>query len=193
MKKIFAILLAVTLLASMATVVSAAESTTTLSTTVPAASYTLNIPADQTIEFGATETNIGNVTVTNSAGFAEGKNLSVTVTYDEFTSAGLSTTIPFSLEMSAPSSYGTTERPLASGSSMIFKGTAAGTVKEKTTIRVTVGNMGAQSDEPITGILLNIDSADWGKALGGEYLHLSIEQNRIERNEEQENRHARKG
>ena len=100
MKKIFAILLAVTLLASMATVVSAAESTTTLSTTVPAASYTLNIPADQTIEFGATETNIGNVTVTNSAGFAEGKNLSVTVTYDEFTSAGLSTTIPFSLEMS---------------------------------------------------------------------------------------------
>lgn len=168
MKKIFAILLAVTMLASMATVVSA-ESTTTLSTTVPAASYTLNIPADQTIEFGATETNIGNVTVTNSAGFAEGKNLSVTVTYDEFTSAGLSTTIPFSLEMSARSSYGTTERPLASGYSMIFKGTAAGTVKEKTTIRVTVGNMGAQSDEPITGILLNIDSADWGKALGGEY------------------------
>ena len=120
MKKFFAILLAVTMFASMATVVSA-ESTTTLSTTVPAASYTLNIPADQTIEFGATETNIGNVTVTNSAGFAEGKNLSVTVTYDEFTSAGLSTTIPFSLEMSAPSSYGTTERPLASGSSMIFK------------------------------------------------------------------------
>ena len=39
MKKIFAILLAVTMLASMATVVSAAESTTTLSTTVPAASY----------------------------------------------------------------------------------------------------------------------------------------------------------
>lgn len=169
MKKFFAILLAVMMLASMATVVSAAESTTTLTTTVPAASYTLNIPADQTIEFGATETNIGNVTVTNSAGFAEGKNLSVTVTYDEFTSAGLSTKIPFSLEMSAPSSYGTTEKPLASGSSMIFKGTAAGTVKEKTTIRVTVGNMGAQSDEPITGILLNIDSADWGKALGGEY------------------------
>lgn len=168
MKKLFAILLVVTMLASMATVVSAAE-TTTLTTTVPAATYTLNIPANQEIEFGATETNIGNVTVTNSAGFAEGKNLSVTVTYDEFKATGVSTTIPYKLQMSAPSSYGTTEKPLASGASMIFKGTAAGTVSEKTTIRVTVGNMGAQSDEPISGILLSVNSSDWGKALGGVY------------------------
>ena len=168
MKKIFAILLAVTMIASMATVASA-ESTTTLTTTVPAATYTLNIPANQEIEFGATETDIGNVTVTNSAGFAVGKNLSVTVNYDAFKAPGISTTIPYKLQMSAPSSYGTTERPLDSGTSMIFKGTAAGTVSEKTTIRVTVGNMGAQSDEPISGILLIANSSDWGKALGGVY------------------------
>ena len=48
MKKIFAILLAVTMLTSMATVVSAAE-TTPLTTTVPTATYTLNIPAHQEI------------------------------------------------------------------------------------------------------------------------------------------------
>ena len=77
MKKIFAILLAVTMLASMATVVSAAESTTTLSTTVPAATYTLNIPADQEIEFGSSGVIIGNVTITESANFAEGKNVEV--------------------------------------------------------------------------------------------------------------------
>ena len=168
MKKFLAMILAVIMLSSMATVVSAAE-TTILTTTVPAATYTLNIPANQEIEFGATETDIGNVTVTNSSGFAEGKNLSVTVTYDEFKAPGVSTTIPYSLQMSAPSSYGTTEEPLRSGSSMIFKGTAAGTGAEKTTIRVVVGNMGHTSDEPISGILLVTKSTDWGKALGGVY------------------------
>ena len=95
MKKIFAILLAVTMLASMATVASAAESTTTLTTTVPAASYTLNIPADQKIEFGATETDIGNITVTNSNGFAWGKNLKVTLSWEDFKSDGVASTIPF--------------------------------------------------------------------------------------------------
>ena len=61
MKKFFAIALAVAMFASMATVASAAENTTTLTTTVPAATYTLNIPANQEIPFGATQTNIGSV------------------------------------------------------------------------------------------------------------------------------------
>ena len=88
MKKFFAILLAVTMLASMATVASAAENTTTLTTTVPAATYTLNIPANQEIEFGATSTNLGAVSVTESSSFAKGKNLNVTLTYDAFASEG---------------------------------------------------------------------------------------------------------
>ena len=87
MKKIFAILLAVTMLTSMATVVSAAESTTTLTTTVPAATYVMNIPANQVIEFGATSTMIGTVTLTNGDGFAVGKNVAVTITYDAFKSS----------------------------------------------------------------------------------------------------------
>ena len=97
MKKFFAILLAVTMLASMATVVSA-ESTTTLTTTVPAASYTLNIPADQEIVFGATATDIGVVTVTNSNGFAWGKHLKVTLSWEDFKSEGVASTIPFSIK-----------------------------------------------------------------------------------------------
>ena len=96
MKKIFAILLAVTMLASMATVVSAAESTT-LTTTVPTATYTLNIPANQEIAFGATSTKIGTVTVTESNGFAAGKDLVVTVSYDAIECENTTTTIPFNL------------------------------------------------------------------------------------------------
>ena len=65
MKKICAILLAVALLASM-TIVAFAANTTTLTTTVPSATYTLNIPADQVIPFGTTKASIGNVTVTDA-------------------------------------------------------------------------------------------------------------------------------
>ena len=83
MKKLIALALAVTLLASMAVTVSAAN-TTTLTATVPAAGYTLNIPANQEVNFGTTQADIGNITVTDSAGFAVGKNLQVTVTYDAF-------------------------------------------------------------------------------------------------------------
>ena len=97
MKKLFALLLAVIMVMSMATIVSA-ESTTTLTTEVPAASYTLNVPAVVPIDFGATSTDIGNVTVTDATGFAEGKNLKVTVTYGAFTSEGAATSIPFVLK-----------------------------------------------------------------------------------------------
>ena len=83
MKKLTTLVLALALAASLA-VPAFAANTTTLTTTVPAATYTLNIPADQEISYGAISTNIGNVTVTDSASFAEGKNLEVTVTKDSF-------------------------------------------------------------------------------------------------------------
>ena len=128
MKKLFAVLLVVAMLASMATVVSAAESTTTLSTTVPAASYILNIPADQEIAFGATSTNIGTVTVTESSGFAEKKNLAVTVNFEAFTCEGVTTTIPFTLRTYTEEGYST--NLLANGGVMTFKGTADGTAEQ---------------------------------------------------------------
>ena len=59
MKKVISFVLAVMLLASMVPTVFAANATantTTLTTTVPDAEYTLNIPADQEIKFGETST-----------------------------------------------------------------------------------------------------------------------------------------
>lgn len=163
MKIFFAILLAVMMLASMATVASA-ESTTTLTTTVPAASYTLNIPADQEIPFGATKTDIGNITVTNSSGFADGKNLSVIATYSAFTANGISTQIPYVLKLQS----GTRSDEWASGTATIFEGKANGTVAEKTTI-MTPGNTGVYSPSPVDAVLLVANSEDWGMALGGVY------------------------
>lgn len=161
MKKLFAILLAVTLIASMATVVSAAD-TTTLTTTVPAANYTLNIPANQEITYGETSTDIGTITVSNATGFAAGKNLKVTVTYDAFTSEGVSTTIPFVLTASgvAPSQGNKTSTyDYASGSAFVFKGNAAGGVNTPT----------FEGAYNLTSLLITVDSADWGKALAGDY------------------------
>ena len=68
MKKLTTLVLALALAASLA-VPAFAANTTTLTTTVPAATYTLNIPADQEIPFGATETNIGSISVTDGPCF----------------------------------------------------------------------------------------------------------------------------
>ena len=164
MKKIFAILLAAAMLFSMATIASAAGSTTTLTTRVPSAIYILNIPADQEIVFGATKTDIGCVTVTASEGFAKGKNLKVTATYDPFTSADASTTIPFALKCP----YGIEDYYTynwTSGRTITFYGSANGTVDEHARMLNNDGSIGSTIDK----INVVITSEDWGKALAGEY------------------------
>lgn len=173
MKKLFAIALAVAMFASMATVASAAENTTTLTTNVPAATYTLNIPANQEIPFGATKTNIGNVTVTNATNFAVGKNLVVNLTYGAFESEGVSTTIPFSIGMVSGYSRPIT---LASGSSITFYGKADTTVEETVRETFTFATTNAsgttsthESVDYADEFRVYMDSADWGKALAGEY------------------------
>ena len=169
MKKIFAILLAVTLLASMATVVSAAENTTTLTTTVPAATYTLNIPADQEIAFGATSTNIGEVSITNAESLAVGKNIAVTFSYDAFASSTVETTIPFTIDM-VYSERSNWSKTVASGESIVFKGQKDGTVAKYTT--EVFNNMNVSSGKETVDLencYIMINSADWGRALAGEY------------------------
>ena len=84
MKKIISLALVMALMLAMGTM-AFAEKTTTLTTTVPDAEYTLNIPANQTVPFGAQSTEIGNVTVSDSSGFAVGKNIQVIVSYGDFT------------------------------------------------------------------------------------------------------------
>lgn len=165
MKKIFAILLAVMMLASMATVASAA-STTTLTTTVPAATYTLNIPANQEISFGSEKTNIGNITVSDAYGFAEGKNLNVTLSYGPFASDDVSTTIPYEIYPA----LGLSEMDnkyvncIASGDQITFMGNANGTLAKQASFLFK-----GTSNLDIQALLVVISSADWAKALGGEY------------------------
>ena len=177
MKKLFALTLAVIMVMSMTTVALAAESTTTLSATVPAATYTLNIPANQEIPFGTTQADIGNVTVTDAAGFAVGKNLEVTVTYDAFTANGISTQIPYSLSLYAAGSEGSTgssayhsaKEELPSGSALLFSGNTSGSVAETIKLEADYVTTSGTKMIPVTSIRFNALSEDWGKALAGEY------------------------
>lgn len=130
-----------------------ADQTTTLTTTVPSATYTLNIPSDQTIEFGTTEKNLGNISITNSSGFAVGKDVSVTVTCTPFSSETTNTTIPYTF------SYQSSLEKYSYSKPFIFKGKANGVCD--TYVSTSTGEM--------TGLLLKANSADWAKALGGDY------------------------
>ena len=132
MKKVITLALALLMVCSMS--VTAFAATTTLTTTVPEATYTLNIPANQEIPFGTTSTNIGNITVTDANGFAIGKDLQVAITYDAFTSEGVVTQIPYTLSLYAESNnedIGDISKEIPSGEKIIFQGKADGTAQEK--------------------------------------------------------------
>lgn len=176
MKKFFAIALAVAMFASMATVASAAENTTTLTTTVPAATYTLNIPADQEITYGVGTVSLGNVTITESGNFASGKNVEVTMTYDGyFASNEVSTTIPYHIYATATcthsggtygsggTDYISQDKP--SGSIFTFKGLTNGKCNEFFVIEKS----GWSTNTDTIDLKMGIASASWGKALAGEY------------------------
>ena len=177
MKKLLTLALAVLLVASMTTVAFAAESTTTLTANVPAASYTLNIPANQEIPFGTTQADIGNITVTDAAGFAVGKNLEVTVTYDAFKADGISSQIPYELSLYAAGSasntgadaYHSATQDLPTGGVLVFAGDSTGAVAEFIKLETNyVVNSGTKKI-PVTNIRFAAESEDWGKALAGEY------------------------
>lgn len=161
MKRKFTCILAALLLAAIPLSVYAG-STTTLTTTVPAATYTLNIPADQTIEFGKTISSIGNVTVSDSDGFAEGKNLEVKFIYDYFKCENVTTTIPYRITVSTLGASTDTDTTIVSGDSLYFKGTNNGTVEE-------TGYIDNIFCYPAKSLSCTIKSSDWGKALAGEY------------------------
>ncbi len=165
MKKLASFLLVLAMILSMGTL-AFADGTTTLSTTVPAAQYTLNIPADQTIPFGATTTEIGTVTVSDSSGFAEGKNLNVTLTYAPFSSTEVSTTIPFYIRTICTNASSSVNNGLIrSGDALVYKGLTSGEVTSKAVLIVAIDGKFHYLDH------LNIEmhSTDWGKALGGDY------------------------
>ena len=163
MKRKLACILAALLLAALP-LNAYADGTTTLTTTVPAASYTLNIPADQTIEFGTEEKVIGSLTVTDSSGFAEGKNLNVNISYTPFSCPNVSTTIPFSLSFYDHEN----DRNLyiSDGDSVTFLGNEDGTVTEEPWSEIS-GKPG--SYYTYEKVIILTGSSNWGKALAGEY------------------------
>ena len=77
MKKLISTFMTVALLICCFTATAFASNQTVLTTTVPDATYTLNIPADQEIGFGQTTSDIGMVTISDASGFAAGKNVTV--------------------------------------------------------------------------------------------------------------------
>lgn len=164
MKKLFALILAVMLVVSMATAASA-ESTTTLTTTVPAATYTLNIPANQEIPFGANSTNIGSLSVTEAASFTEGKNLVVTMSFDAFSCHGVDTTIPYHLQFNFKTTYTENSSEKHSGDSVRFFGLTDGTVTSYPQAVTPTGSDRFDMDS----ICLCIETEDWAQALPGEY------------------------
>lgn len=163
MKRKLACILAALLLAALP-LNAYADGTTTLTTTVPAASYTLNIPADMTIPFGQVETEIGTVTVSDADGFAVGKNLQVTLTYDEFECDNVNTTIPYEIQFISTDSEGSVDT-IFSGQKIIFDGQKSGDLKEKFYYKLDSGI----KSFPEGGLICAVSSTDWGKALAGNY------------------------
>jgi len=127
----------------------------------------LSIKPKVSLEYGVENNFFRLPKVTNSDGFAEGKNLKVTITYDAFTSENVSTTIPFDLSCSY-NTNGTYIDKLPSGDYITFNGQADGTV-ESLHHFPSESSGGSATISSAEVYLVNIKSADWGKALGGDY------------------------
>ena len=166
MKKLIVMLLSVLLVFSLS-VMALADGTTTLTTNVPTANYTLSIPAGTAIAYGKEDNTIGTITVEDAENFAEGKNIEVTVTYTAFKNAAANDSIPIRMEASyyfnSSDSY---TQKLDSGTVLTFKGNASGTVDKL----AAADNGGAETSKAtLEGLHVLIDSADWGKASAGDY------------------------
>jgi len=166
MKKLFAALLAVMMIVSLP-IIASAEHTTTLTTNVPDAEYTLNVPKNQEIPFGAESTQIETLTVSGAKGFAVGKNLAITITYDAFESQGVSTTIPYTLRIKHE--VNTVGRLWKTGETLNFLGKDDGTLDEF--ISFYDADNGQTYDQPVYGeeFYILAKSVDWGMALAGDY------------------------
>lgn len=139
--------------------ITASAESTTLSIEVPAPSYTLNVPVNQTISYLASETSIGGITVTNTSGFASHHVLSVGVTYDGcFACPNNASPIFYSLKCKGLDSD--TRYDFSSGSCVNFTTNSDGTLSSRPTLPD-----GTPADE----FVVVIDTSCWDAALGGTY------------------------
>lgn len=174
MKKTLALLLALVLIVAMAPAAFATSQSTKLTTTVPGATYTLNVPKDTVIPYNSTDTSIGYVTVTESSGFATGKNLQVTLEYSAFTSENASTTIPYTVAYSPTKKLSDTESAETHSetkyiSPMTFNGQNDGTVLRLARDNDTYTSNGVNYHYYVGDLGVIIYASAWGKALAGDY------------------------
>ncbi len=171
MRKTIALILAVCTLLSFTVAASADTftSTTTLTTKVPAASYTMKIPANQTIEYGLVTKKIGNVTIEESTGFSELKRIEVAVGTTEFTSEKVNTTIPytFSLRWSSGNSCGFSYAGVVVV--LLFEGQQDGTVKSRATAYLEKDGSRKNPEGELEHMEVGITPRSWDKALAGDY------------------------
>ena len=157
MRKVISVILAVILIFSIPTTASAES--TTLTIDVPEASYILNVPADQAIDYLASEKNIGSITVSDTSGFSASKGISVSVTYDgQFATPKYASAINYSLVCKGTGSE--TRYDLNSGDYITFTGNADGTLNNNPTL---------PDGSPANELIVLIDTACWDTALGGIY------------------------
>ncbi len=167
MRKTIALILAVCTLLSFAVAASADSftSTTTLTTKVPAASYTMKIPANQTIQYGVEDTDIGNVTIEESKGFSAKKNIEVTVGITKFTSESVDTTIPYLLKTVWSSGQNISFNIKGV---LRFEGQQDGTVKSRATDYLTTATIKDPLGE-LERMEVTVFSHSWENALAGDY------------------------
>jgi len=165
MKKLLLILMAVTTAVCLCSL-AVADGTVVLTTKVPESTYTLNIPDNLAVDYGETEVELGTVTVTDAANFAEKKNINVTVTATPFASADTSTTIPYDLK-SRDVRLDVSETLNADGKVIYFLGKKDGTVNLYGQTPYTGGVDPVTSE--VSELFLKFEPNAWNKALAGDY------------------------
>ena len=161
MKKLMALLLVMILMLS--TVCVASAETMTLTLTVPEAEYTLVIPQNVEVSYRAETVRIGTVSVKDVSGFAEGKDLMVTVTAAPFTSQTTDTVMPFTLvgdeEGMVPDRV-----DLGTTAFLLFQGQADGSLS--TYSKCTLIGDGNRT---ITLLYIQFEEEDWASLQPGDY------------------------
>ena len=160
MKKLLVFAMALLLVLPMATVVSAA--TTTLTFTVPEAEYTLVIPKSVEIPYKATRAEIGRISVKDTAGFAELKDLVVYVTLTPFTSPTTDSVLPYTLS-GQQAAAGSKEYFFEDSFWIVFEGQEDGTLSKVTKFMV---------NNEITGAdmwYVNFEENAWDALKPGDY------------------------
>lgn len=145
-----------------------AANTTVLTTEVPEVQYTLHIPANKTIPFGATEVELGQLTVSDASGFSDSKNLKVNIDFKRLASSSNDTTIYYQIDAYTVSQsserYGVYPCDQSSGYNKVyFLGKSDGTLYGN-----FVKEGGKDGDVEKTLYFVN-SSSNWKNALPGTY------------------------